>query len=81
MELRRKCGSHIQDWYYNSGKALLVTGARQVGKTHLIRSVLAEMQCDFVEINLIETPAAVMIAPALAGKARVFSIGTNDLTQ
>ncbi len=30
---------------------------------------------------MIETPAAVMIAPALAKNARFFSIGTNDLTQ
>ena len=36
-------------------------GARQVGKTHLIRRVLKEEGCDVFEVNLIETPEAVSI--------------------
>ena len=39
----------------------LVKGARQVGKTHLIRRVLKEEGCDVFEVNLIETPEAVSI--------------------
>ena len=42
MELKRKCENNIRNWYRNSTKALLVKGARQVGKTHLIRRVLKE---------------------------------------
>ena len=59
MELKRKCEQKIRMWYQNGRKALLVKGARQVGKTHLIRSVLTDMGCDYLEINLIETPEAI----------------------
>ena len=35
--LWRKRQKDIIDWIYNEKKALLVTGARQIGKTYLIR--------------------------------------------
>ena len=61
MELSRKCADKIKTWYYNSRKALLLNGARQVGKTHLIRKVLSEIGCDYLEINLIEKPEAIAV--------------------
>ena len=36
--LYRKSYEYIKQWYYNSEKALLIDGARQVGKTTLIRN-------------------------------------------
>lgn len=62
MYLRRKCEKNISDWLKSGAKqALLVKGARQVGKTRLIREVLKSERADFLEINLIETPAAVKV--------------------
>lgn len=59
MELRRRITKDIIDWYQHTSKALLVRGARQVGKTYSIRSALKELKVPYVEINLIEHPAAV----------------------
>lgn len=61
MKLYRKMSKKIRDWYNNSNKALLIKGARQVGKTHVIRETLDVMGCSYVEINLIATPEAVKI--------------------
>lgn len=61
MELKRKISNQISDWYMDSKKALLIKGARQVGKTHVIRTTLDTIGCNYVEINLIETPAAIKI--------------------
>ncbi|MBQ9609583.1 MAG: ATP-binding protein [Lachnospiraceae bacterium] len=55
MELVRKISKQIQSWYNNKDKkALLIKGARQVGKTHVIREFFENTECNFIEFNLIE---------------------------
>ncbi len=61
--LQRKAEKKIREWIRSSKTALLVSGARQVGKTWSIRSCLRAEECDWLEINLIEEPELI---PALA---------------
>ena len=44
----------IQKWINHSGKALLIYGARQVGKTYLIREMLERNRISYCEYNLVE---------------------------
>ena len=62
--ISRKSETKIKNWIQDSKKALLVSGARQVGKTHSIRRCLDELGCDFLEINLIEQPELVPVIEA-----------------
>lgn len=50
----RLCEKKIQTWIDNSQKALLIYGARQVGKTYLVRKMLKQNNISFCEYNLIE---------------------------
>ena len=52
--LKRMIQAEIKEWIKNGKNALLVEGARQVGKTYLIRATLEEYHPNFIEINLIE---------------------------
>lgn len=53
--LERKAYEQLDFWKNHKGKqALLVTGARQIGKTYLIREFGARNYENFVEINLLE---------------------------
>ncbi len=62
MDLVRKTETSISQWYKSSErKALLVKGARQVGKTHAIRRVMRNENANLFEINLIETPEAIKV--------------------
>lgn len=59
MSLVRSAYESMLRWKASPGKgALLVTGARQVGKTYLIREFGRSAYEVFLEINFIETPKA-----------------------
>ena len=52
----RKDATFIADWINNSNKALLVTGARQIGKTWLIRDEIKKSGYTKFEVNFIDQP-------------------------
>lgn len=57
--LSRKIESALDDFYHDGNrKALLLTGARQVGKTFSVRNFGKSRYEGFVEINFIRTPDA-----------------------
>ncbi|WP_428769838.1 AAA family ATPase [Treponema sp. HNW] len=57
--LYRKIETYIRDFFVREKKkALLITGARQVGKTYIIEKYGAENYQSFVKINFVENIAA-----------------------
>ena len=57
--LKRKISSKIDEWYrQEKKKALLLTGARQVGKTTSVRTFAKQNYTYFVEINFVKNPMA-----------------------
>lgn len=56
--LKRKIDKYLRDYYEKSDNALLIAGARQVGKTHSIREFGKTFK-SFIEINFVENPDAV----------------------
>lgn len=57
--INRKAYNFLREFFANEKRALLVTGARQVGKTFAIRKIGKEVFEQVVEINFIEQPDAV----------------------
>lgn len=58
--LKRRVDSYIRNYYETNRNALLVTGARQIGKTFSIREFGKSFK-SFVEINFFEQPDAVAL--------------------
>lgn len=72
--LGRKAEKKITDWIRTGKNALLISGARQVGKTYSIRKCLKELGADYLEINLIKTPKLI---EALANAETVDDLKIN----
>lgn len=54
--MKREIKEKISNWLNKQTNALLVDGARQVGKTYIIRECLRESGMHVIEINFIESP-------------------------
>ena len=59
--ITRKADERIKKHLLNDRRALLVTGARQVGKTYSIRRMGKECFENVVEINFVEQPEAIAL--------------------
>lgn len=59
--LKRKITDYIEHFYKVNRGALLLTGARQIGKTYSIRKFAEEHFESFIEINFVEAPETVAI--------------------
>lgn len=57
--MKRKIDNRIRDFLLNDKRSLLITGARQVGKTYSIRKAGKECFENVVEINFVEHPEAI----------------------
>ena len=75
--IKRKVDQKISKWIENSKKALMVTGARQVGKTYSIREALKSHDCNYLEINLIENPELIpVLSDAMTVNDMIINIST-----
>lgn len=56
--LNRKIDTYLEEYYKRNNKALLITGARQTGKSYSIRNYGTTHYGSYIEINFIDRPEA-----------------------
>ena len=59
--IQRNISKYLDNFYKAEKKALLLTGARQIGKTFVIREFGKKFK-SFVEINFVEKPPFAIFA-------------------
>ncbi len=71
--LKRKAMDKLEEWFRTKGNhALLITGARQVGKTYLARKFAAQHWEHVVELNLFENADACAALETATNSAELF---------
>lgn len=83
--IKRKIDRYLEEYYASTNKALLITGARQTGKTYSIRHFGKSHFESMVEINFVEMSDAVpVIATAKSSRdllLRISSLTTQPLIE
>lgn len=60
--LKRKAMQEVRHWFeQEKNKALCILGARQTGKTTLVREFAREMKLNLIELNFLSDPSASLI--------------------
>ena len=67
--LRRKVTRQLEDWKAMRKKALLVTGARQIGKSYAIREFAKRSYSAYIEVNLLLDKEAAHVLTAARNAA------------
>jgi predicted AAA+ superfamily ATPase len=72
--LKRKVMEQLNNWYeYRTKQALLITGARQVGKTFLAREFARQHWDNVVEINFFENTQAARAIDSAQDSRQLFT--------
>ena len=67
--IKRNIENKLHDWMENNRNALLISGARQIGKTTTIRQFCKENTKSYLELNMIENPEFVTMIQNAKGAA------------
>lgn len=71
--MERRINEKLDIWIQTSKKALLIYGARQVGKTYSIREVLNRNQVPYFEINFYENPDMLELISKCSTSSQILS--------
>lgn len=53
-DLKRKISRFIKNYYLTNEKILIIDGARQVGKSYIVRKVCSELYKNYIEIDFFQ---------------------------